>query len=72
MGVPGHEDLERSARDRPESRLGDHYVNPVVALGVGNSLGERPGLGVLGGLALILLGSSLATSARERGQARSL
>lgn len=38
------------------------YVNPVVALGVGVVvLGERPGLGALAGLVLILLGSRLAT-----------
>lgn len=41
------------------------YVNPVVALVVGiGALGERPGLGALGGLVLILVGSALATRSR--------
>ena len=38
------------------------YVNPVVALGLGIViLGERPGVGSLAGLALILTGSWLST-----------
>jgi drug/metabolite transporter (DMT)-like permease len=38
------------------------YVNPVIALGLGVVfLGESPGAGALGGLALILVGSWLST-----------
>jgi drug/metabolite transporter (DMT)-like permease len=43
------------------------YVNPVVAVALGVIfLGERPGPGALGGLALILAGSWLATSSSSR------
>jgi drug/metabolite transporter (DMT)-like permease len=43
------------------------YVNPVVAVALGMAfLGERPGAGAVGGLALILAGSWLATSSRAR------
>jgi drug/metabolite transporter (DMT)-like permease len=39
------------------------YVNPVVAVALGMAfLGERPGPGALVGLALILVGSWLATT----------
>jgi drug/metabolite transporter (DMT)-like permease len=39
------------------------YINPVIALGLGVVfLGEEPGAGALAGLALILLGSWLATA----------
>jgi drug/metabolite transporter (DMT)-like permease len=41
------------------------YVNPVVAVAAGMIvLGERPGPGAIGGLALILAGSYLATGGR--------
>jgi drug/metabolite transporter (DMT)-like permease len=43
------------------------YVNPVVAVALGVVfLGERPGPGALGGLALILAGSWLATTSSGR------
>ena len=43
------------------------YVNPLVAVVLGMVvLSERPGLGAIAGLALILLGSSLATGVGER------
>lgn len=45
------------------------YLNPVVAVGLGVAvLNERPGNGALGGLALILAGSWLATHGRMPGR----
>jgi drug/metabolite transporter (DMT)-like permease len=44
------------------------YVNPVVALGLGVGLeGERPGRGAILGLALILIGSWVATAGAGTG-----
>jgi len=44
------------------------YINPVIALGLGIAfLGESPGVGALGGLILILVGSWIST----RGSAKS-
>jgi drug/metabolite transporter (DMT)-like permease len=46
----------------PSRALVFTYVNPVVALGLGVAiLGERPGVGALVGLALIVAGSWLST-----------
>jgi drug/metabolite transporter (DMT)-like permease len=45
------------------------YVNPVIALALGVAfLGEEPGAGALVGLALILVGSWLATVAPRAPQ----
>jgi drug/metabolite transporter (DMT)-like permease len=47
------------------------YVNPVVAVALGVTiLGERPGVGSVAGLALILAGSWLATGGRPARRAR--
>ena len=46
----------------PSRSLVITYVNPVIALALGVAiLGERPGIGTLAGLVLILLGSWLST-----------
>jgi drug/metabolite transporter (DMT)-like permease len=47
------------------------YINPVIALGLGIAfLGESPGVGALGGLMLILIGSWISTrSSTQTGQA---
>jgi drug/metabolite transporter (DMT)-like permease len=47
------------------------YINPVVAVALGIVvLGERPGVGALVGLVLILAGSWLATTGRVPRRAR--
>jgi drug/metabolite transporter (DMT)-like permease len=46
------------------------YVNPLIAVALGAALlGERPGVGSLAGLLLILGGSWLSTTVRSRHQA---